>query len=105
MKVYVVNYRETTIDSDNVMNTDSGVCEFGYTNKEDALTKVYELCDEKMNEFSDDIDDEMEKIENGEMDEDDSQCFHESNRNRDWQLVKHFSDTYEYFVEIVDVKE
>lgn len=36
MKVYVVNYKETTIGEDNVMSVDSGICDYGYKNEDTA---------------------------------------------------------------------
>ena len=37
MKVYVVNYKETTLGEDNVMSVDSGICDYGYKNEENGL--------------------------------------------------------------------
>lgn len=103
MKFYVVNYKETTIDADNVMNVESGVCDVGYSNEEEAINVICRLCDDRMNEFVDDLGEESDDIRNGDLNEDDSKCHHESNDNGDWQMVRHFGDTYEYWVTIVNV--
>ena len=89
MKIYVVNYKETSVDTDNVMNVESGVFEVGYNTEDEAIKKIDEVCNDKMNEFIDDIEDE--------------DCFHECNDNRDWQMVKHFGDEFEYWVTMVIV--
>lgn len=89
MKIYVINYKETSLDTDNGMNVESGVFEVGYNTEDEAIKKIDEVCDDKMNEFIDDIENE--------------DCFHECNDNRDWQMVKHFGDKFEYWVTMVIV--
>lgn len=88
-KIYVVNYKETTIDENNVMNVESGVCDFGYVDEEDAIKKCWELSDEKMNEF---LADEGENL------------YRDTENDGDWQCVHHYQDTYEYWVTIVDIE-
>lgn len=93
MKIYVVNYKETTIDDNNVMGVESGVCDYGYFTESEAIKKCCELSDDTMNEFV------------GELDMDNTNTYHENNDNNDWQYVYHNGDTYEYWVSEIIVDE
>jgi hypothetical protein len=92
--IYVVNYTEHFIDGDGISVTNRGVCEYGYTNEEDAIQKVYELTDEKMN-------DNLDFVNMG-------RCYRDSNDNGDWQMVTvkitSTDDTYEYWVSKIGVE-
>ncbi len=87
---YVVCYKEISINSDNIMTNKSGVCDYGYLNEEDAIKKVYELTDEKMNDNLDLVD------EGG--------CYRDSSDNGDWQMVTVNNDTYGYWVSKIGVE-
>lgn len=91
MKVYVVNYKETTIGEDNVMNVDSGICDFGYKNEKDAIKKVDELVDEKINECVDELGYDKEDVDV------------ESDDNGDDQVVNCGSNTFEYWVTNLEI--
>lgn len=86
MTVYVVNYKETTIGEDNVMDVDSGICDFGYLDEAEAIKKVQELADEAHDECIDELGYEEDDIEI------------EVNDNGDMQTVNCGSNTYEYWV-------
>jgi hypothetical protein len=86
---YVVCFKETTIDN-GVINTESGVCEYGYLNEEDAIQKVYELTDERLN-------DNLDLVDEG-------KCYRDSNENGDWQMVTVYDYTYEYWVSKIGVE-
>lgn len=86
--VFVVCYKETTI-TDGVMTVESGVCDFGYTKMEEAIAKVTELTDNKMNEYLDEVDE--------------GKCYRDSSSSNDWQMVTVNNDTYEYWVKTVAI--
>lgn len=87
--VFVICYKETTT-TDGVMTVEGGVCyDFGYTKMEDAIVKVTELTDNKMNEYLDDVDE--------------GNCYRDSSSSNDWQMVTVNNDTYEYWVKIVAI--
>lgn len=86
--IFVVCYKGTTI-TDGVMNVESGVCDFGYTKMEDAIAKVSELSDDKMNEYLDEVDE--------------GNCYRDSSVSNDWQMVTVNDDTYEYWVKTVAI--
>lgn len=87
---YVVCYKEISINSDNIIGSESGVCEYGYLNEEDAIKKVYELTDEKMN-------DNLDLVDEG-------KCYRDSSNNGDWQMVTANNNTYEYWVSQIGVE-
>lgn len=86
--IYVILYKETT-NSNGIPETETGVCEWGYNNEEEAINHMWDITDGKMNEFSDEVDDDH--------------CYRECNRNGDWQMVRVNDDTYEYWIENVGV--
>ncbi len=49
-KVYIVNYKETEIDSEGVPSTECGTCEFAYESEAEAVRKVGELAQLKAEE-------------------------------------------------------
>ena len=86
--VFVICYKKTTT-TDGVMTVESGVCDFGYAKMKDAIAKVSELSDDKMNEYLDEVD-------NG-------NCYRDSSVSNDWQMVTVNNDTYEYWVKSVEI--
>ena len=48
--IYCVQYKETTLGEDNILETRSGVCDYAYYNEGDAIKKVNELVEEKVDE-------------------------------------------------------
>ena len=88
--IYIINYKETTIDSNGVMNVECGTCEVGYLNEKDAIEYMYKITDDVMNKH-------LEELDNG-------NCYRDSNDNGDWQMVTMNDDTYEYWVVCVDVE-
>lgn len=89
LTIRVICFKERTNDS-GVINTESGVCYYGYLNDEDAIKKIYELTDEKMN-------DNLDLVDEG-------KCYRDSNDNGDWQMVTVNNDTYEYWVSNIGVE-
>lgn len=90
MKIYIVNWKETTIDEDNVMSVESGVCDFGYRDEEKAVQQFEALVEEKVNEC----------IEEYGYDEDDVSVSGEG----DSRCVEAGSNTYEYFITAIEVE-
>ena len=88
--IYVVCYNETFVDEDNIMTNNSGVCDYGYLNEKDAIQKVYELTDKKMN-------DNLDLVDEG-------KCYRDSSDNGDWQKVTVDNITYVYWVSKVGVE-
>lgn len=86
--VYVILYKETTVFN-GIMEVESGVCEWGYNNEEEAIKKMWEMTDNKMDEFIDEVDDEH--------------CYRECNSNGDWQMVRVNDDTYEFWIQGIGV--
>lgn len=87
--VYVILYKETTINSFGVMEVESGVCEWGYNTEGEAIKKLWEISEGKMNEFSEEVDDDH--------------CYRECNDCGDWQMVRVNDDTYEYWIQGVGI--
>ena len=92
MNIYIVSWKETLINEDNIYSVDCGTCDVGYRNEEDAIKKVGELIKDKLaeleDEFPEDVDENIDT---------------ETNENGDWQQVSHGNDTFEYYVEEVIV--
>lgn len=91
MKVYVVNYKETTLGEDNVMSVDSGICDYGYKNEDNAKNVVSDLANEKKCECIDEL---------GYKEDDVSLS---ANVNGDYICVNCGSNTFEYWVSILIV--
>lgn len=86
MTIYCVQYKETTLGEDNVLETKSGVCEYAYYNEGDAIKKVKELAEEKVAECIDELGYEEDDVDTTE------------NENKDYRCVNCGSNTYEYWV-------
>jgi len=83
--IFVICFK--TITTDGLVETvENGVRDFGYTTMEDAIAKVTELTDNKMNEYLDE-----------------SNCYRDSSSSNDWQMVTVNNDTYEYWVKTVAI--
>jgi hypothetical protein len=87
--VFVVCNKNTTIVDGVVTTLNYDVCDFGYTKMEDAIAKVTELTDNKMNEYLDEVDE--------------GNCYRDSSSSNDWQKVTVNNDTYEYWVKTVSI--
>lgn len=92
MKVYVVNYKETTIGEDNVMSVDSGICDYGYKNEDTAKKVVSDLANEKKCECIDELGYEEDDVSLSANDERDYICIHCG------------SNTFEYWVSLLIVE-
>ena len=92
MKVYVVNYKETTLDENNVMSVDSGICDYGYKNEDTAKKFVSDLANENKCEC-------IDALGNGEDDVSLS-----VNDNGDYICVNCGSNTFEYWITILIVE-
>lgn len=90
MKVYIVNWKEETLGEDDEMSVESGVCDYGYLDEKKAVEKIEALAEEKVNEC----------IEECGYDEDDVSVSGEG----DSRCVEAGSNTYEYFITIVEVE-
>ena len=86
MKVYVVNYKETTVDEDNVMSVDSGICDYGHKNEDIAKKVVSDLANEKKCECIDGL---------GYKEDDVSLSV---NDNGDYICVSCGNSTFEYWI-------
>ena len=91
MKAYVVNYKETTIDEDNVMSVDSGICDYGHKNEDDAIKVVSDLANEKKSECIDELGYEENDVSLS------------ANDNGDYICIHCGSNTFEYWVSILIV--
>lgn len=87
--VFVVCNKSTTMVDGLVLTVEYDVCDFGYTKMEDAIAKVSELSDAKMNEYLDEVDE--------------GKCYRDSSSSNDWQMVTVNNDTYEYWVKTVAI--
>ena len=92
MKVYVVNYKETTLGEDNVMSVDSGICDYGYKNEDTAKKVVSDLANEKKCECIDELGYEEDDVGLSANDE------------RDYIRVNCGSNTFEYWITILIVE-
>ena len=92
MKVYVVNYKETTLGEDNVMSVDSGICDYGYKNEDTAKKVVSDLANEKKCECIDELGYEEDDVSLS------------ANDDRDYIRVNCGSNTFEYWVSILIVE-
>ena len=92
MKVYVVNYKETTIGEDNVMSVDSGICDYGYKNEDTAKKVVSDLANEKKCECIDELGYEEYDVSLS------------ANDDRDYICVNCGSNTFEYWVSLLIVE-
>jgi hypothetical protein len=88
-KAFIVNYKEIELEDSNVRQVESGVCDVAYTNEEDAIEKMWELSDDKMNYLHDSFDEE--------------DVYRDSNGN-DYLVVYSPIGTYEYFVTIIEIQ-
>ena len=87
--VYVVCWKETEIDEQNITGTDSGVCEVVYLNEDDARKKMWELSDAQMDELF------------AEWDEEEVTRYYEGDtKNCDSVCVTSPIGTYEYWVSL-----
>ena len=93
MKVYVVNYKETTLDENNVMSVDSGICDYGYKNEDTAKKFVSDLANEKKCECIDELGYEEDDVSLS------------ANDDRDYICVNCGSNTFEYWITILIVEE
>ena len=91
MKAYVVNYKETTIDENNVMSVDSGICDYGHKNEDDAKKVVSDLANEKKSECIDELGYEENDVSLS------------ANDNGDYICIHCGSNTFEYWVSILIV--
>ena len=89
--VYLVNYKDTTIDEFGVHHTKRGVYNYGYKNKPDAIKKVNELADEMKSECVDELGYDESAITTTSID------------NGDSIIIECGSNTYEYWVTTLDV--
>lgn len=55
MIVYIVNYKESTLDEYNVISVDSGIFAYGYKNEDVAKKVVSDLANEKKYECIDEL--------------------------------------------------
>ena len=92
MKVYVVNYKETTLGEDNVMSVDSGICEYGHKNEDTAKKVVSDLANEKKSECINELGYEEDDVSLS------------VNDNRDYICVNCGSNTFEYWITILIVE-
>ena len=92
MKVYVVNYKETTLGEDNVMSVDSGICDYGYKNEDTAKKVVSDLANEKKCECIDELGYEEDDVSLS------------VNDNGDYICVNCGSNTFEYWISILIVE-
>ena len=87
--IYVVCWKETEIDEQNITGTDSGVCEVVYLNEDDARKKMWELSDAQMDELF------------AEWDEEEVTRYYEGDtKNCDSVCVTSPNGTYEYWVSL-----
>ena len=93
MKVYVVNYKETTLGEDNVMSVDSGICDYGYKNEDTAKKIVSDLANEKKCECIDELGYEEDDVSLS------------ANDDRDYICIHCGSNTFEYWITILIVEE
>ena len=91
MKAYVVNYKETTIDENNVMSVDSGICDYGHKNEDDAKKVVSDLANEKKSECIDELGYEENDVSLS------------ANDNGDYICIHCGSNTFEYWISILIV--
>ena len=92
MKVYVVNYKETTLGEENVMVVDSGICDYGYKNEDTAKKVVFDLANEKKCECIDELGYEEDDVSLS------------ANDDRDYICVNCGSNTFEYWVSLLIVE-
>ena len=92
MKVYVVNYKETTLGEDNVMSVDSGICDYGYKNEDTAKKVVSDLANEKKCKCIDELGYEEDDVSLS------------ANDDRDYICVNCGSNTFEYWVSLLIVE-
>ena len=92
MKVYVVNYKETTLGEDNVMSVDSGICEYGHKNEDTAKKVVSDLANEKKSECINELGYEEDDVSLS------------VNDNVDYICVNCGSNTFEYWITILIVE-
>lgn len=90
MKVYVVNWKETTVDDDNETFVESGVCDVGYLDENKAIAKIEALADEKKDECIDEMG----------YPEDDVSI----DVAADFRSVVAGENSYDYYITIVDVE-
>ena len=91
MDCFCVQWKETTLGGDNVMNVDIGVCDLAYINEKDAIKQVGELVEEKVDECVNELGYEEDEVDTT------------MNENGDYQSVTCGSNTYEYWVMRLDV--
>lgn len=92
MKVYVVNYKESTLDEYNVISVDSGICNYGYKNEDVAKKVVSDLANEKMCECIDELGYEEDDVSLS------------ANNDGDYISVNCGSNTFEYWISILIVE-
>jgi hypothetical protein len=85
MKVYIINYKESTLDENNVLNVECGTCETAYDNEDDAIRALGEVANGKLEDLKAEAD-----VDNAPLPE--------LNGDGDYLCVVRGSDTYEYMV-------
>ena len=92
MNIYIVSWKETSINENLVYDVDVGTCDVAYKTEKEAIEQVSKLVKDKLSEleyeFPEDIDENIDT---------------ETNENGDWQQVSQGNDTFEYYVEEVIV--
>lgn len=89
MKVYIVNWKETTLNENGETSVESGVCDYGYTDERKAAEQIEALAREKADECIDEYG----------YDEDDVSVSGEG----DCRCIEAGSNKYEYFITTVIV--
>ena len=85
-KVYIVNWKETEIDSEGVLATECGTCDYAYLDEDAAIAKVADLADDKADECVSELGYPIEEVSVS------------KNDNGDAQTVECGSNSYKYWV-------
>lgn len=85
-KVYIVNWKETEIDSEGVPSTDCGTCDYAYLDEGAAIAKVSELACGKADECVEELGYPQDEVSV------------EKSGNGDAQSVICGSNSYDYWV-------
>ena len=86
MKIYIVNWKEATFGQDGETFVESGVCDYGYRDEENAVKQIEALAREKADECV-------------------KECgYADVSGEGDWRCVEAGSNAYKYFITVVEVE-
>lgn len=92
-RFYIINYKETTIDENGVMEVESGSFDYGYETEDEAKLALKDIAQKRTDDLTDEGEDE------------DIECDVTRGEGGDYLCISSNGDTYEYWVYLIIIPD